>query len=154
MEQNQQQSGFTLIEILVVLGIFIFIASFALVVSMDSYHGYNFRTEQDLLLGVLQKARSQAVANVNQKPHGVFLDASSTQYTLFQGTDYSHRDTSFDLVFKGNSGYSLSGTTSTVFTQLSGTTTPATVTLDDHTHPIFNICINSEGQINAKTTCP
>lgn len=147
--------GFTLIEIIVVLTIISFIAGLALVISMDSYGSHNSKIEQDKLLGVLQKARSQSLANMNQKPHGVYFDASSTQYTLFQGPDYASRDTSFDLPFTLlNPPYSLSGATSVVFSQLTGTTTQTSVSLNDSIHPVFNICINGEGQINAKATCP
>jgi len=152
-----KQPGFTLMEILIVLTLFIFIAGFALIVSLDSYKSNNFKSDQGQLLGVLLKARSQAMANINQKPHGVFMDQTNSQLTLFQGSAYLGRpatDTQLDQVFSGNAAYSLGGATSTIFSQLSGTTTPTSITLDDHIHSKYTICINNEGQINATSTCP
>lgn len=151
---GNKSEGFTLLEILIVMTLLIFIAGLALVYSLDSFKITNFRSDQSQLLGVLLKARSQAMANINQKPHGVYLEASTTKYTLFQGANYVSRDTALDIVFSGNSAYSLGGATSTVFSQLSGTTSPATITINDHIHSIYTICINSEGQINATSTCP
>jgi prepilin-type N-terminal cleavage/methylation domain-containing protein len=154
---NYKSAGFTLIEFLVVMALVGVVASFALVISMDSYHSNNFSSEQNQLLGALLKARSQAVANINQKPHGVHLDHDTVTYTVFQGSSFSGRpasDTSLDIVFSGNPAYALSGSTDVIFTQLTGATTVATISLDDHTNPIFNICTNSEGQINVKAICP
>ena len=67
-------SGFTLIEMLVSMGIIILIAGFGLFLSMDFYRGYLFHYEKDLVISILQKARSQSLANIDEKPHGVYID--------------------------------------------------------------------------------
>ena len=144
--------GFTIMEILVVLGIFALLAGFALVVSIDAYRSHNFRSEQEQLLGVLLKARSQSVNNINQKPHGVHLD-SATQYTLFEGNTYATRDAGKDIVFS-KPGFTLGGATELIFSQLTGQpNVTGYISLDDHIHPVYKLCINGEGQINAKATC-
>ena len=138
-----------------VLGIFVLIGGFAVVLSMDSYRSYNVHSERSLLLGVLLKARSQAMANVNQKNHGVHFDQPGVTYTLFQGLNYASRDPSFDIIFKSNPSYTLTGAIDVIFNQLNGKpNAPDSITLDDHALAVFNVCINSEGQINEKATCP
>ena len=141
-------------EILVVMTIAVLIASFGLVISMDSYRGNNFRAEQDLILSTLFKARAQAMANINQQPHGVYLDSGANQYTLYQGHNYPGRDLSTQIIIAGNPDYVLGGTPDITFTQLTGATTVANISLDNNIHSIFYVCINSEGQINVKDTCP
>lgn len=143
-------NGFTLIEVIVVLGIFAILSTMGLLVSMDSYRSYSFRSEQTVVLSLLQKARNQSMANINQKPHGVYIDQVGVQYTLFQGADYSHRDTAQDIVFPGNASYVLGGVPEVDFTQLTGNpATAGNITIDDHIHPLVTISVNSEGQINA-----
>jgi Tfp pilus assembly protein FimT len=154
---SNNQAGLTLMEILIVITLLIIVAGFGLVISLDSYRSNNFQNQQNLLLSLLLKARGQAMANINQKPHGVYLDQTGKTYTLFQGSSYTGRsaaDTSLDATSSADSSLTLTNATSTIFTQLTGTTTAATITLDDHIHTVFNICINAEGQINVKTTCP
>jgi len=79
--------GFTLVELLITLGLLTAIAGFGLVMSMDGYKQYALRSETDIIASMLQKARSQSMNNINEKRHGVhvFLDPDSHQltYVLF-----------------------------------------------------------------------
>jgi prepilin-type N-terminal cleavage/methylation domain-containing protein len=143
-----KKNGFTLIEILVAMTLLAVLAGFALTVSLDSYREFTFRSQQELLVSLLQRARAQAMGNVNQAPHGLHIDPGAATYTLFQGSDFFHRDQSEDLVFAGNPGQSLTGLSDVVFTQLSGTTSSGSVILKDFTHPQAIISLNNEGQVN------
>src|ERR1700689_1033039 len=58
------QSGFTVTEILIVLGLFVMIASLAVIASLSDYRAFAFRGDRDLLISSLEKARGQAVSNV------------------------------------------------------------------------------------------
>ena len=128
---------------------FALIGGLVLPMTMDAYHSYNFKSEQNLVLSLLQKARSQSMSNINQVPHGLHVNQSLHQYTLFQGVDYTHRDTGFDLVYDGSTNYSLSGLSDVIFTQLSGdSNTAGNIILDDRIHPQAKIILNNEGQIN------
>src|SRR5271154_5232788 len=110
-------SGFTLLEILVVMGILTVVAGFGLALSLDGYRDYLFRDERDTVIGALQKARSQAINNVclgsgcsDGVPHGVFLQNS--QYTIFQGASYAGRNGSVDQILPSNYGsMSITGVT-------------------------------------------
>ena len=103
---------------------------------MDSYRGHSFRSERDVLVSVLQKARSQAVSNMcfgagctDGKQHGVHIE--SNQYTIFQGATWAARDPAVDEVTAIQSKtITAVGFTDVVFAELSGTAafTPAGAT--------------------------
>ena len=138
--------GFTLMEILIVISLFFILAGFGLAISMDAYRSFNFASDRDLLVSLLQKARSQSLNNVNQSPHGVYIAAAS--YVLFQGSNYISRDQSEDLIFPHSADLSLSGLPEVIFTPLSATTSAGNIILDDHIHPQSAISLNGQGQIN------
>src|SRR3989344_9280246 len=71
LKRSLSLTGFTLTEILVVVGIFALLMSFSLVVSLDIYRGDSFRAEQDFVISILQKARSQSINNINETSHGI-----------------------------------------------------------------------------------
>ncbi len=152
------ESGFTLIEVLVVIGILIFLTGLTALMSLDSYRGYSFRSQRDNVISVLQKARGQAMNNVclgsssdcsGGRPHGVHF--SSGQYIIFQGNSLA--DTAEDdQDQKINADYPLifsPATPEVVFKQLSGdASSPLTITVSDDYGHNSEISINSEGRIS------
>jgi len=147
ISDNYSKKGFTLLEILVVFGILMILTSFGLFLSMDFFRGYTFNYEKNILIGVLQKARSESMANINQAPHGFYWDGDN--YIIFQGEDYSTRDASFDEVFPASKNISISGVPSAgvVFEQLSGDSSPFDIIISDNIKSA-TISINKEGRIN------
>jgi prepilin-type N-terminal cleavage/methylation domain-containing protein len=143
------QKGFTVTELLVVMAITLIVFSLASFAGMEVYRGYLFRSERDLAVSVLQKARSQALANVNQQPHGVHLDTTNKQYVLFEGSTYNAAAaTNIAVPFLAPS-ISHSGMTDVVFNQLDGgiTSVPAALHFSDVANHISDITFNNEGQI-------
>ena len=142
--KSRTNSGFSLIEIMMVIAIFVFVASFGLLASMDMYRGYTYRYERNAISSVLQKARGRAIANINQSNYGVHLDSSG--YTLFQGSVYNPAD-SHNENFPMGKTITLSGLSDVVFQQLGGEpVTPGSITLNDGVS-MSTITINSEGGI-------
>src|SRR6266478_725777 len=82
----QDQEGFTLVEIMIAVAIFMMLLGFGLIISMDFYRSYSFNSERNIALAVLRKARTEAMVNLDQAPHGVHITA--TQYTIFEGASY------------------------------------------------------------------
>jgi prepilin-type N-terminal cleavage/methylation domain-containing protein len=120
-------AGFTLIEISVVMGLLAIIGSLLVFANFDVWRGYNFRGEADLLISVLQKARNQSINNIclgsgctEGKSHGVYIQ--SDKYTIFQGSDWDHRDVAVDEDFEASNSVSSASSTinEVVFSQLSG----------------------------------
>lgn len=150
--------GFTLIELLIVVGILAIIGSFSLVFSLDSYRGYTFRNDRDLLVATLQRARNQAINNVcfgllcsEGKSHGVHING--TQFVVFQtDTDYGGRDILVDELIEATGGETaVTGATDIVFERLSGkaTVNPVgeTLVVRDSSGHVSTIEFNSQGQI-------
>lgn len=144
-------AGFTMIELLVVMTLLIFIAGFAMLMTMDSYRGYSYRTELNTAVSVLQKARSQAINNINQQPHGVHIDTVNNQYVIFQGLPYSATaPTNVYIPFvTSNTNLQHIGLSEVSFSQLTGyaAVTGGNLTLKDATHSEV-ISLNNEGQIS------
>jgi len=84
----RRQSGFALVEILLVLGILVLIAGLGLLMSMDVYRSYARRSERDAIVSVLQRARSRALANVSQSTWGACY--SGSEYIVFRGATYAN----------------------------------------------------------------
>jgi len=84
--KSKNNSGFTLIEVLITMGMLTLMAGIVGTLSMSDYFAYDFRAERNLAVSLLQKARAQAIANVNQSEfgHGVFIDTANDRYVLYE----------------------------------------------------------------------
>jgi len=140
--QSLKGAGFTLVEVVVVIGILAILAGLGLVLSMDFYRVYTFNYEQDLVVSILQKARSQAMANINQTSHGVCVIGSN--YILSEGASCASGTT-----FPKSGAITVTWPTPIIFSQLAGSCSacPLTVTLTG-LGKTANISINNEGQID------
>ena len=145
--------GFTLIEMLIVMGIVAVLASIPLFIDLNSYRGYAFRSERDKLVTTLQTARMYSMNNINQLPHGVALYPTDHQksFVFFEGANYaaipsSHivTDVSYELAF------GVGTPPEVVFSQLDGNANyEGDVVLIDTTRNFtFVIAINHEGAIS------
>lgn len=149
---TKNSAGFTIIEILVVMGLLAMVAGLTMVININDYRGYLFRGDRDVVVNVLERARSQAINNVclgatctGGMPHGVHVQAS--QVVLFQGATYS-AGAATNQVFPFNGGAQAAGLSDVVFTQLSGDAAPTgTISLSDTLGHSSVITVNSEGQI-------
>ena len=86
------QRGFTLIEILIVIGIFLFLGAMSILMGMDSVGRSVVIEDRDILVMLLNEARANALANVGESRHGVHI--GSTAYTSFAGNDLATSDVS------------------------------------------------------------
>jgi len=115
--QNSSE-GFTLIEILISLGIFGFITGLGLFVSLDFYKSYTLNSERILLVSLLVNARNYSITNINESRHGIYL--KTDEYVIFQGDSYASRNPIYDESFKVNSLITNTGLTEILFDQLTG----------------------------------
>ena len=153
LRQNNQR-GFTFIELLIGVAILAVIFSLSLFIGFDFYKSYSFHFEKNTIVSVLQKARSQSLNNINQAPHGVYF-ANPLQYIIFECvtppspcTSYAHADTSKNIVINPAYGISITGTPfDVIFDQLSGASSDRTITVTDSVRE-YDISINSVGRID------
>jgi prepilin-type N-terminal cleavage/methylation domain-containing protein len=150
---TNNKKGFTLIEILVVLGIISALLSSTLFFNFDSYRGDTFRAEGKILQSLLQTARADAMNNINQKPHGVALHPDGySGYVLFEGEDYEHADVHTLVQIPESYHITLDPDTpqEIVFSQLSGDANfqGEIVLIDIERHTSTSITVNYEGAIS------
>lgn len=93
------RKGFTIIELLVVIGISIILAAAA----APLYNGLQVTAQLNdntsLIIQTLRTAREQSLAGYNNARHGVYFDnnvGSVSSYILYQGDSYATRQTSYD----------------------------------------------------------
>ena len=87
MTTKPRQAGFSLIEIVIVLGLVGVIAAFSVVMNFGSLSRSSVTQERDLFMTLLLRStRSEALANKGEIAHGVHIDNARHQYVLFNGT--------------------------------------------------------------------
>ncbi len=153
MANRGRRNGFTLIEILVVIGIAGILGSLLLFVDFNSYRGDAFRAEVSSLGAALQTARADALNNINEEKHGVAIHpAGYDGYVVFEGASYVTRNISRDVPIKAVYGVtvSVSSPTEVVFDQLSGNANyDGDITFTDPNRAMNAILsINHEGKIS------
>jgi prepilin-type N-terminal cleavage/methylation domain-containing protein len=123
IKSTHGHKGFTLVEILVVLGIALVVSSISMTAlsSLSSYQSLDKDT--DVSLSYVEKAREQTIESKNFSSFGVHFSSSSV--SLFQGTTYSASASTtmvYNLSSKVNiSSISLTGGVSDIyFNKISG----------------------------------
>lgn len=152
-----------MIEFLVAVAIVVTIISLGLFISFDFYKSYAFRSEKNVIVSVLQRARSQSLNNINQTRHGARFDNNDgLKYVIFeckstnpQCADYANADNSKDILFDSSWGISLDSPTlpfDIIFDQISGNcincSSPNTIITISSGNNHYNININNEGRID------
>src|SRR5690242_12740236 len=87
--------GFTLIEMLVAMAVLAVVIKLGLFLSLDFYKGTSYRSEKDVIISVLQKARSQSMNNIDQVQHGVHF-TDPLKYIIFQCEDVTPQCIEYD----------------------------------------------------------
>ena len=93
-------SGFTLIEIILVLGILIILAQ-AVVPSLGLNTTAQLNESTSQIVVALRTARERSVARVNNSAHGIFFTINTSgadSMTLYQGTSYATRNATYDQI--------------------------------------------------------
>ena len=138
--------GFTLLEILLVVGLLALLGGIGTFVGLNSYRTGLFRSERDTVVGLLWEVRGRALNNVDETPHG--LKINDAGYTVFEGSSYAARVPAQDETTPVNSSFGHSGLDEVVFSQLSGSVSaPGVISLTDGSRS-FDITINHEGGID------
>jgi len=141
-----QLRGFSLIEILVVVGMLALVGALGLFMSMESYRGTYARSERDMVVSLLERARSRSMNNIRQTSWGVCYSAPN--YIIFRGSGCVP-GISTNETYAANPTATISGlyAPGVVFSALGGTTTATTTTIVEQGRT-ETISINNEGRID------
>jgi prepilin-type N-terminal cleavage/methylation domain-containing protein len=138
------KAGFTLIELVVVMGIFAIMVGFASINLIHPQTQASLDTTLTSLVSDLKEQQIRAMTGDDKSAYGVHITANN--YTLFTGSSYSTGTEYFTVSL--NSGLSISTPSDIIFAQRSGETTQATFTLTNSTSSESKtIIINTLGAI-------
>jgi len=137
--------GFTVIEIILIVGILAIIFGMGFPIAFDFYKNYQFQAEQDQFISLLEIARNLSMTNLNQSPHGVFQN--NDNFIVFEGNSFATRNQSQDQIFPRSKSVSISGPSEIIFNIISGQATSSAYILNNGKIS-SNVYVNKEGQIN------
>jgi prepilin-type N-terminal cleavage/methylation domain-containing protein len=145
----RRQSGFTLIELLIVIGITLLVGAAAVPIYGSLQVSTQLNENSSLVIQTVRTAREYSVARLNNAAHGVYI--TSTTYTLYQGSSYAARDSSYDRTTTLDSALTLSTTlTGSEVNFSKGLGVPnntGTITLTHDVQGSSTITINSFGMV-------
>ncbi|HDZ54299.1 MAG TPA: hypothetical protein ENI19_02025 [Candidatus Nealsonbacteria bacterium] len=150
--------SFTLIEVLVIIGIMVIL----MVLALPAYR--SFQNELDLnnsteeIINTLRIAQNKTLASEGASQYGVYFDQTTSphQYTLFKGNDYASRNSSFDKIHKLPKSVEISdislngGESEIIFDRISGTTSQfgsLIIRLKDNPTKTKTVYIENSGQV-------
>ncbi len=143
--KKRRRWGFTLVELIVAVGIFSMVVIIGLPASWDFYLSYQIETERDNLVTLLREARNMSVINRHELSHGLYFNGSN--FVVFEGVDYANRIQAEDRIISRQATVAINGPGEIVFTPLSGQTTASTYILTNNTR-VRNVYVKSEGTVD------
>lgn len=141
--------GFSLIEVLVTIGLFAGIGACVAVVTVRDYESTLHHADTEMFVMLLEHARAQAVLGVcdgvcDHDPYrGVFISSSSC--TMFDGTSYQSRYAQYDALFECPP-VAFSSAHEVVFSPRSATSSGAIFVLLDQ-RGTSTVTVHADGQI-------
>jgi len=143
---KSKKSGFTIFEIIFVMGFFVFLGAISLPFSIDAYQHYILSTETQMMVSILRRAQDMAMANKYEDSFGISIQEN--QYVLFRGTSYLSRTISFDEIYPKAKSIAIAPSNDIVFESVSGGPDEAVMLTFSNTNSSQKIDINSQGAIN------
>ena len=116
--EHNKSSGFTLLELGLVIALTMIIMLFAIPMGVNFYQSETLDEGANSLYLILERAGSQALMQKNDSSFGVKILSGS--YILFQGASYSSRTASQDEVFDMPAGITAGGLGEVVFAKRTG----------------------------------
>lgn len=151
-KQSFVHSGFTLVEVVVVLALLSIVLSSTLFFTSDTYQRTAFLAEKESLVSLLQTARGKALNNSNQQQHGVALYQDGYEgYVLFVGENFASSDVSLHTYITATYPITLDASSpqEIIFDQLSGNASYEGLIIlrDGNRGATTGVRINHEGAI-------
>lgn len=139
-----EQCGFTIIEIIVVLGILSMLLILSIAISFQHYKSFALHAERDRVVGILTQSRTLAMVNSNRLPHGVHVTSDS--FIIFQGQEFITTDPQ-NTIISSDTAVGHNGISDIIFTQVSGNVLQTGTISLNNASGSEDISINTEGLI-------
>jgi prepilin-type N-terminal cleavage/methylation domain-containing protein len=144
--RRQLSRGFTLLEILLVVGIISIIAGF----SMPVYQSFQVKNDLDIAAQTIATSfrRAQVLAEASDGDNTWGVEVISGSITVFQGVSYAARVAAFDEITSLPPTITPTGLSEVVFDRLTGQAlSTGTVTLTTSTGLVRTIALSSKGTV-------
>ncbi len=142
------RQGFTVFELVVVIGLIAAIAGFSVALTTSALRGQEFDRVREIAKSELAAARSDTIAGTQDSTWGVAF--SATAITRFQGATFASRNAAMDRVSGVGNAITISGATEINFLRPYGVpTASATVLLSDGNRTAF-ITVTDAGAIDVR----
>lgn len=120
-------NGFTLLEIVITMGILALLATLTLPLTTDAYRSFVLDSELKNFISILRRSQSFAMSNKLESDYGVKLQPDN--FVVFKGSSFVARDPDFDENYPREGAVTITGFDEIVFQRLSGSPT-ATATAE------------------------
>jgi type II secretory pathway pseudopilin PulG len=141
-----KKKAFTLVETLLVTGIFIILATLTLPLSLDFYKKYQLNINTEEMIQSLRRAQLKSMSIEQDSNFGIYFTNSA--YTLFKGNSYNTRDNRYDEVFSLPQIVTVAGIREIVFSKFEGIPSATGSIILNNTKENKIISVNEVGRIN------
>lgn len=146
LKKNQNNSGFTLLEVLLSVAIIALITG----IGIPIYQSFQTRNDLDIAANTIAQSlrRAQSLSQASDSDISWGLRVQNGSIVLFQGSSYGTRDTTFDEIFDLPQSITPSGVSEIVYSKFFGEPQAiGTITLISDTNETRTITINAKGTI-------
>jgi prepilin-type N-terminal cleavage/methylation domain-containing protein len=143
---EQKLGGFTLLEILLVIGIVSILLVTTVPIGLDFFRNQQLGTQTQFLIQTLRRAQIKAMSVELDSSFGVYI--SNHNYTLFKGNSYLSRDNQYDEVFNLSEIINPSGVLEVVFSKFEAKPSATGNIILSSNSSTETININEMGRIN------
>lgn len=143
---QKSKVGFTLIELILVVAVISIVAASSTPIYSRFLLQNSVANTADQLIGSLRKA--QIYSMMGRQGSSWSVNYSSNTLTLYKGSSFAGRDSSFDETFSINPNVSISGFTDINFARITGLPTPSGVTITTSSgNNQTTVTVNSQGVV-------
>ena len=116
--QVKSQKGFTLLEIIIVIGLFALLVGISIPFGLDVYRSYVLISETRNMVSFLRRAETLSFTNTRNDSYGVMI--MNDRFVVFRGASFATRDTAFDEEYLRSPLVIVSGIAHIVFAAVTG----------------------------------